>query len=167
MTKSRSVVLITIIAIFLLMGACAKPAAAPVPEPAQTPVPLPAPTITPAQFQVTSLGISPPEIMPGETANITATVKNIGGSEGSYAATLIVNGIAVEEKEVMIMPGSLEGLTFHFAEEAPGTYKVSIGELSSNLIIRTEEVEVKYDDGTSDGYYGIGGSNRGYGVYKS
>jgi len=52
----------------ITVGACAKPAPPP----------------SPAAFEVTTMNVTPPEVTAGETANVTAEVKNTGGSEGTY-----------------------------------------------------------------------------------
>jgi len=118
------------------------------PQPAETP------TTTPsvAEFEVTSLDIKPPEVAAGETANVTAEVKNTGGSEGTYAAVLTVDGATVETEEVTLVPGASKTVTFSLVKDIPGTYQVSIGGLNSSLKVKekplvVKEIELKYDDG--------------------
>lgn len=167
-----------LVVVLLILGACAAaptpmptpappPAPAPVPPPAPVPIPTPAPP--PAEFEVVSLDITPPEVELGETVNITAVVKNTGGSEGTYAVLLTLDGVTVEAKEVTITPGSSKVVTFSLVKDAPGTYEIGIGELSSTLMVKgksipeVKEVELKYDDGSSDGLMAIGrDSGTGY-----
>jgi len=151
---------------FTILGACA-PAPAPVPTPAPATAPSPAPTPAPAKFEVISLDITLPEVEAGETVSITVMVRNIGGSEGTYAAILTVDGITVETKEVALTPGSSKVVTFSLVEDTPGTYEIGIGELSSSLIVREKLIELKYDDGTSDESWAIGGIGRGHVVHFS
>ncbi len=121
----------------------------PTPEPA--PEPEPTPTASPAKFEVINLGINPVEALAGETANITAVVGNTGGSKGTYAVILTVDGVSVEIKEVAITPGSSKTVTFSLVKDTPGTYEISVGELTSSLTVKEKlvvrEVELKYDDG--------------------
>jgi hypothetical protein len=115
----------------------------------------------PAQFEVTSFNISPPEITAGETASITTQVKNIGGSEGTYTAVLTVDGAQAETKNVTVTPGATETVTFSLVKDKAGTYQVAIGELRSSLTVKpklvAKEVELKYDDGKADGFSSVGG----------
>jgi len=107
----------------------------------------------PAQFEVTSFNISPPEITAGETASITTQVKNTGGSEGVYITILTVDEADVEAKEVTIAPGASETVTFSLVKDTPGTYQVGIGGQTSSLTVKqklvAKEFELKYDDGTA------------------
>lgn len=104
----------------------------------------------PAQFEVTSFNISPPEITAGGTASITTQVKNIGGSEGTYTAVLTVDGAQAETKNVTVTPGATETVTFSLVKDKAGTYQVAIGELRSSLMVKlklvAKEVELKYDN---------------------
>lgn len=108
----------------------------------------------PAEFQVVSLDVTPPETTPRETVSITAMVENIGGSEGIYTVILTVDGVTVETKEVTITPGSSKMVNFSLVEDTVGTYEVGIGGLSSSLTVK--EVELKYDDGQPDNSLAIG-----------
>lgn len=136
-----TVVLYVLLPILALVGCqplqvVPEPTPTPATEPAPAPTPTPTPTPAPAEFEVISLDIAPLEIMSGETADITAVVKNIGGSEGTYAAKLTVGGVTEETKEVGITPSSSEVVTFSLVKDTPGTYEISIGELSSSLVMR-------------------------------
>jgi len=119
-----------LLAALLILGAC-------------TPAPPPAP----AEFEVISLDITPIEVEAGETVSITAVVKNIGGSEGTYAAVLTVNRATVETKEVIIAPGASRTITFSLVKEAVGTYEIGIGKMSSSLMVKEKQpaIEVELD----------------------
>jgi len=88
----------------------------------------------------------------GETISITVEVKNTGGSGGTYAVVLIIDGSTVETEEVTLAAGASETVSFALAKDTPGTYQVSIGGLTSTLTVEqrliVKEVELKYDDGT-------------------
>jgi len=102
----------------------------------------------------------------GETVSIIAVVENIGGSEGTYAAMLTMDGVLVEAKEVAITPGGSKIVTFSLVEEIPGTYEIAVGDLTSTLTVEeklvAKELELKYDDGTTDWSQAIGGPGRGH-----
>lgn len=116
----------------------------------------------PAEFSLTSLYIVPKEVVAGEATTVSAQVENIGGTEGTYAVILTVDGVTVEAKDVTITPGSSTVVTFSLVKEAPGTYEISVGNLRLTLIVKekpvpaVKEVELKYDDGTSDGIASCG-----------
>lgn len=145
-----------LVAILLVLGACAPmPTSTPIPTPTPAPLeptPGPTPTLTPApkaKFEVMSLVVTPREVTVGETVNIEAVVKNIGSGEGTYAVTLTVDGASVETKEMSITPGSSKVVTFSLVKDAPGTYEIGIGQLSSSLTVEeklvVKEVELKYE----------------------
>jgi len=128
-----------------------------------------APAPAPAEFEVISLVIKPTEAVAGETVTITAVVKNIGGSEGTYAVMLSVDGVTAEAKETtLVTPGSSAVVTFSLTKNTPGTYEISIGELSSTLVVKEElvakVVELRYDDGIADGFCAQSPRN-GYSVH--
>jgi len=133
-----------LVAILLVFGACA-----------------------PAKFEVVSLDIEPSQVVAGQTVTITAVVENSGGGEGTYAAVLTVDAVTMETKEVTITPGSSELVTFSLVKDTPGSYEIGVGELSSSLTVIKEEIELKHDDGTSDGSWAIGGRGRGHVVHFS
>lgn len=163
MKRKRLLTLVGSICLILVLAALILPACAE----EEAPV-----TPTPAEFEVISLDITPPEVEAGETVSITVVVENIGGSEGTYAVMLTVDGATVETKEVAITPGSSKVVTFSLVEDAPGTYEIGIGELSSSLTVKEElvttELELKYDDGMPENYQAIGRmSGTGYLVHFS
>jgi len=150
------------------------PAPSPTPAPAPTqpltPVPSPILPLPPAEFEVISLIVTPPEVTAGEACTVEVAVKNTGGSEGIYTTILTVDGMSVEEKDVTVAPDAIKTVSFQLVEETPGTYKIAIDDVSSGLTVKekliAEEVELKYDDGTSDGSCTVGGLS-GYVVHFS
>ena len=139
------------------------PAPTPTPMPTPTPVPAPAPTPppSPAELKVASLSVIPPEVEAGEGATVEVQIENTGGSKGVYIAILTVDGVTVEEKDITVAPNTTDTVSFQLVKETPGTYKIAIGDVSSHLAV-TEKGELKYDDGTPDGSYAMGGSGCGY-----
>ncbi len=105
----------------------------------------------PAEFEVISLQVAPPEVTAGETVSVTAEVKNTGGSQGVYTAILTVDGAKVETKEVTIAHGKTEAIKFSLVKDKSGTYQVAVGGISSTLVVRprmvAKEIELKYDNG--------------------
>lgn len=139
MRRTLIIVGTLLIAILLAFVACGAPAEVEEEEELVTPE---EEEVAAAKFEVISLNIKPLEAMAGETVSITAVVENIGGSEGTYAVILTVDGVTTEASEVMVTPGSSKVVTFSLVKDAPGTYEISIGGLTSTLIVEEEEVVV-------------------------
>ncbi|MBL7208986.1 MAG: hypothetical protein ISS52_02695 [Dehalococcoidia bacterium] len=109
----------------------------------------------PAEFQVISLDVVPPEVAPGEAISVSAEVKNVGGSDGVYTAILTVDGVEVESEDVTVSPGASETVSFLLVKDEAGTYQVAVGESSSSFTVKQKlvarEIELKYDDGKARG----------------
>ena len=87
----------------------------------------------PAEFEVTALNVSPAEVVSGDLADVTVEVKNIGGSEGTYIATLRIDGVEVETEEVTVAVGAKETVEFTVTKDTPGTYYIELDGLSGTL----------------------------------
>ncbi|UCH50898.1 MAG: hypothetical protein JSV54_07790 [Chloroflexota bacterium] len=132
---TRSFVIITSLVLLVIpVVACAKPA--------------------PAQFEIFSLIVTPQEVFAGETVNVSAQVKNIGGSEGTYTVVLSVDGVELERKDIAVLPEATEAVSFTTIKDKAGTYTITVSELTTTLIVKpklvAKEVELKYDDGTAE-----------------
>ncbi|HEY92815.1 MAG TPA: alpha/beta fold hydrolase [Dehalococcoidia bacterium] len=87
----------------------------------------------PAEFEVTTLNISPAEVVSGEPTDVTVEVENIGGSEGTYIATIRIDGVEVETEEVTVAAGAKEKVLFTVTKDTPGTYHIELDGLSDTL----------------------------------
>ena len=96
-----------------------------------------------AQFRVNPLSVTPNQIAPGETVRIKADLENTGEVEGTYHATLMVNGVEVETKDVPLAAGAKQEISFQLTEDIPGVYKVELGGLAVTFkVIRPAEFKV-------------------------
>jgi len=112
-------------------------------RPAEFGVLVPFSCINPAEFQVTNLSISPPEVIKGEPSTLTADVENVGGSAGTYTATLAIDGVEVETKEVILAAGAKETVVFTVTRDTCGTCQVELCGLSGSLrIIESAQFEL-------------------------
>ena len=94
-----------------------------------------------AQFELSALVISPAEVISGEEVTVTAEVSNSGGVAGTYTATLKLDGVEVETKEVTVAAEGTEMVVFTVTEDTPGTYQIELGELSGTLEVMERRVE--------------------------
>jgi len=89
----------------------------------------------PAQFTITGLDVTPEQVPPGQPVTVSAQVTNTGDSEGSCTVNLTVNGQVEQTKTVTLAPEAMETVTFTVTKEAPGSYTVSIGDLTEEFTV--------------------------------
>ena len=102
----RNVMLLAIaLSICLALSSCT--------EPILTPTSTQAPESTAtAEFEVTSLVLAPTEVVVGEAVSVKADITNVGEAEGTYTATLTVDGKVADTKEIMVGAGATETVSF-------------------------------------------------------
>ncbi len=91
-----------------------------------------------AEFEVSSLNISPDAVVSGDLTTVTADVENIGEVEGTYTVILTIDGVEVQTQEITLAVGARETVTFSVVKEASGTYQVGIAELTGTLTVLKE-----------------------------
>jgi hypothetical protein len=96
-------------------------------------------TLTPANFAISSLDISPPETSTGETVSIIALLTNTGGESGSHPIALEIDGTIEETREVSLAGGASETVIFTTVPDEAGTYLINVGSLSGSLTVRETE----------------------------
>ena len=96
---------------------------------------------TPAAFTENNLSISPTKAEVGETVTISFDVTNSGGSSGSYAAILRINGSEVETKSVVLNAGESQEVSFTVVKESIGTYAVEVGGLVDTFTVIEKVVQ--------------------------
>jgi hypothetical protein len=106
--------------------------------------------VSPA-LNVVSLDITPPEIEVGDNTTVNVNIRNTGSTDGTYAAILMVNSLEQERKNIVVPADAEKTASFVIMEDKAGTYKVDVGGLNANLIVKpkllVKEIELKYDDG--------------------
>ena len=115
-----------------------------------------------ASFMVVSLGVVPSQVLAGQEATVTAQVANTGGQAGNYTTALTMNGEQVASRAITILPEKIGKLSFAVSRDKPGTYKIELGSASATLIVKAVEerdVELKYDNGTSQDALWAGNNN--------
>jgi len=89
----------------------------------------------PAAFALSSLVISPAEVAPGEKVNISVSLANTGGLEGSYTVVLKINGVKEAEQSATIAAGTSKTVTFIATKEEAGSYSVTVDGMSGSFVV--------------------------------
>jgi hypothetical protein len=89
--------------------------------------------VNPPEFQVTSLDISPAEIIENSAITISAEIKNIGEIEGSYTAKLKVDGLEASTKDIKVGTESPGKVEFTSAMNTSGSHTLEVGEISKTV----------------------------------
>lgn len=92
--------------------------------------------LSPAQFRLSDLEVNPTSIEVGGNIAISANIANVGGTQDSYTAELKIDGITIETAQITIPAGTDYKLTFKLCECSPGTYTVTLGDLSSSFVVK-------------------------------
>jgi hypothetical protein len=90
-------------------------------------------------FQLSGLSISPDTVAARDEVVITAQVTNVTGVDDTYNADLNINGVTEASDKVSVPAGKTQALTFVIFKDAPGTYKVSLGQITGQFVV-TESV---------------------------
>jgi len=89
----------------------------------------------PARFTVSSLGVSPSEVAPGEEVTISVLVANTGGESGSYTVVLKIDGTKEDEERVTVAAGGSKTVTFSVTKEEAGSYTVTVDGRSGSFTV--------------------------------
>lgn len=98
----------------VLAPACAKSASTP---------------LSVAEFEISSLVITPHEATVGQPVTVAVDVENVGGSEAAHSITLIIDGAKAETKVIKIPPRAVEKVSFTIVRDEPKIYHVQINGL--------------------------------------
>ncbi len=91
---------------------------------------------SPADFRLSNLEINPAEANVCQTVVITAILTNVGNNQGSYTAELKIDGATNQTQKLTISAGGNCELCFKVAKAFPGIYKVSLGNLNGQFLIK-------------------------------
>jgi hypothetical protein len=91
---------------------------------------------SPPDFRLSNLEINPAQVNIGENVVIIAKLANIGGSRGSYTAELKIDGITNQAEKLILPAGADYMLVFKISKGFAGTYKVAIGDLSGQFVVK-------------------------------
>jgi hypothetical protein len=91
--------------------------------------------LLPPDFRLSNLEINPSKVDSGEKVVITAKIANVGGTQGRYTAELKVDDCTVQTEEVTVAAGADSILSFGICADLPGTYTVTLGELTGKFMV--------------------------------
>ncbi len=98
-------------------------------------------------FEVTELVIEPAEATVGRTVVIKATIANNGDSEGTFQATLEVNGKTEQTQDVTLTQGQTQVVEFTYTPSSEGDYNISVGSKTATLKVILTDTEAKFREG--------------------
>jgi len=99
--------------------------------------------VTPANFAVSTLDITPTNVDIGEEVTISVLVANSGDIAGDYEVTLSVDGITEDTKYIADLAGGASlKVTFTTARNAAGTFVVDVNGIITSSFIVEEAVPV-------------------------
>ena len=104
-----------------------------------------------ADFAVGPLMVTRSGVSVGEIATVSTKVTNTGGVKGTYTAVLTVDGQQAGKEEVSIGPGGTGTVTFQVTKNAPGSYKLEIGNSAATLNVYQWPYRIQYDSGIAYG----------------
>ena len=109
---------------------------APDPDPSPSPPSNPSPSPPPATSNIGFAGfsVSATELVQGENATVTATLRNTGDAAGTTTATFTAGNYS-ESKQVRLGAGQRTNVTFTHAFDEPGNYSVSINSKSRTVTV--------------------------------
>jgi hypothetical protein len=85
--------------------------------------------LAPAEMKLSALNVNMEQANPGEEVIVTASLSNIGGTEGTYIAELKINGTAEQSEKVVLPAGANYNCVFKLSKKDPGQYAVALGDL--------------------------------------
>jgi hypothetical protein len=91
--------------------------------------------ITPAKFEASNLAINPSQISPDQQITISLNVTNTGGTSGDYTVELKVDGIVKSSKQVTLVAGGSQTVSFTITEASVGRYQVEIAGLDGEFVV--------------------------------
>ena len=93
----------------------------------------------PASFTVTDLSITPPEVISGESVDVSVIVTNTGDLTGSHEVSLKINDVIVQTEEVTLDGGGSKTISFIVTSDTIGEYNVDISGLPGMFEVKAPE----------------------------
>ncbi len=97
--------------------------------------PVPTHALSPAQFELRTLSITPKTVTANESVTVGVIIANTGEVQGTYDAVLKVDGVEAKTQQVALPGGTSQNVTFNTVFSNPGTYVLNIGPLADYIIV--------------------------------
>jgi len=94
------------------------------------------PLVSPAEFQVSDLEVTPLDVEVGGEVTVSVRITNLGGQSGSYTLFLLINQTTEDTRTVTLEKGESTTTEFKVTKQTPGTYNVEIAGLVSEFTVR-------------------------------
>jgi hypothetical protein len=88
---------------------------------------VPAPLLDPANVQLSELTLSQTEVLVGQPVAFSINVTNISTEEGTYVATLNVDGAVAAQKQIELAGSETQVVVFDLANIAEGAHVANVG----------------------------------------
>jgi len=106
--------------------------------------------LLPPEFHLSNLEINPTEVDSGEAIVITAKIANVGGTQDSYTAELKIDDCTVKTEKVTLAAGTDSTLSFRICADLPGTYTITLGELTGKFIVAAPILPIPSNNSSSN-----------------
>lgn len=83
--------------------------------------------LKPGEFKASSLDITPNPVKVGEETTVRISINNVGEAEGTYAASLVVDGAIEQTEDITLAGGATGSVSFMISKDLPGSYDIEIG----------------------------------------
>jgi hypothetical protein len=98
----------------------------------------------PASFVITNLSITPSEVYVGESVSISALIRNVGDLSGSYEISLKIDDRVVQTKQVTLIGGDSERVSFSVITDIAGEHVVKINGLSGAFRVKVPKLPAAF-----------------------
>lgn len=88
--------------------------------------------LKPAEFELSSLSVTPAEVQTGESVTVSVRVSNVGEQTGGYNVTLRINDIVEDYEAVTLDGGESTTVSFSLTKDA-GEYSVKVDGLTGSF----------------------------------
>lgn len=102
----------------------------------------PAPNPDQPYYALHDLRVSPGVVKASENVTVTAQVKNVGNTAGTYNATLLVGGAVEATTPVQLNSGVSKTVTWTVDPDRLGTFAVQVGHLTGSFRVRPPRVDL-------------------------
>ncbi|MFH0768511.1 MAG: tetratricopeptide repeat protein [Chloroflexota bacterium] len=98
------------------------------------------PAPEPATFTISQPLVIPDKVSVGENVTVSAVVTNSGGTAGTYAVVMTINGVREARKDVTVDAGASQRVSFIVTKNTLGTYQVNVNSLASSFSVEGKAI---------------------------